>query len=223
MGEREEFSIEGIRLTLKSCRYFKPGRDSLVLAKLSSPERGSKVLEIGCGSGFVSIYLAKFYECSVVGIDLFDEVIQWAIENACLNAVEKRISFYKIDVKDVKNHFPPSSFDIIVSNPPYMPRGSGRPSPLLQKSAARHEIFMNLDDIGECGRYLLKPDGIISLVFPSGRLSDAIITFEKFRFYPSKITFVKPSEGKPSDIFHAFFQRKEKKRISSEVFCLVVK
>ena len=93
-----------------------PREDSLLLAKsLEKLERkGKKCLEIGCGSGFLSILMAK--EGAVVtSADINKDAVASATRNSSKNDVNVEALdsdlFGKIDGK----------FDLIVFNPPYLP------------------------------------------------------------------------------------------------------
>ncbi len=78
-----------------------------------------KILDIGTGSGIIAISLAKHLsEPKVTAIDLSQEALTTAKENAVLNKVEDRINFYQADI--FKDEIFESGLDIIVSNPPYI-------------------------------------------------------------------------------------------------------
>ncbi|MAB66458.1 MAG: protein-(glutamine-N5) methyltransferase, release factor-specific [Bacteroidetes bacterium] len=80
---------------------------------------GLSVLDIGTGSGCISIALKKEFESwEVNGIDISDEALVLARENATLNNVE--ILFVKHDLFNSQPSAFSSAFDIIVSNPPYI-------------------------------------------------------------------------------------------------------
>ena len=75
------------------------------------------ILDIGTGSGCISISLAKiFKEASVKGIDVSSSAIKIADENKNLNKVNNVIFEVK-DAFDLDNY---NGYDIIVSNPPYV-------------------------------------------------------------------------------------------------------
>ena len=77
-----------------------------------------RVLDIGTGSGCIAIALKKHHpEWQVTGIDISEEAIEVAKENAVRNGVE--VEFKKQDIfADSVDSI--GTFDIVVSNPPYI-------------------------------------------------------------------------------------------------------
>jgi release factor glutamine methyltransferase len=91
--------------------------------KLSKSKTGQhvRILDIGTGSGNISISLAKFIcDSEITAIDSSAEAIEIARQNAELNEVSGNINFI---ISDILNENPVHDvrFDIIVSNPPYIP------------------------------------------------------------------------------------------------------
>ena len=86
------------------------------LAKNKGP---INILDIGTGSGAITVSLAKYLEnAKVTSVDISDIALEIGKKNAISNNVDDKITFIKSDLftnidKDVK-------FDIIVSNPPYI-------------------------------------------------------------------------------------------------------
>jgi len=94
------------------------GKDSIILIEAMrrrlAGRRLQSGLEIGSGSGIVSIHLAHFCE-RVLGIDINPRALDCARLNARANSLE-RVEFRRSDLyRDV-----PETFDVIVSNPPHV-------------------------------------------------------------------------------------------------------
>lgn len=83
-------------------------------------EKGyTEALDIGTGSGCVACMVAKHTKCQVIGLDISTDALNTALDNASrLNLFNKAI-FRKSDIfSNVRNG---ETFDIIISNPPYIP------------------------------------------------------------------------------------------------------
>ena len=93
---------------------YPPSDDSILLIESLEVKSGERILEIGCGSGVVSIHCAK-NGCSVTAVDINPSAVECTKENAQLNGVD-------IDVR-LSDLFENISerFDTIVFNLPYLP------------------------------------------------------------------------------------------------------
>ena len=91
--------------------------ENLIELLLERTKKGAKVLDLCTGSGCIGISLKKYIEnSSVTMVDVSDEAIKVAKENAQLNNAEVKI--IKDDV--LKPSFEYEKYDLIVSNPPYI-------------------------------------------------------------------------------------------------------
>ena len=77
------------------------------------------ILDIGTGSGCIAIALKKHLNCEIDAIDISDKAILLAKENASINNVN--INF---TVKDIHEFNSNKKYDLIISNPPYVPFNS---------------------------------------------------------------------------------------------------
>lgn len=72
------------------------------------------ILELGTGSGCISIALKKNLPCEIKAVDISSKALSLAQENALQNKVD--ILFEEISMFDVSYE----NYDIIISNPPYV-------------------------------------------------------------------------------------------------------
>ncbi len=84
-----------------------------VLKEIKNP----KIVEVGTGSGIISIMLAKLLkDIEITAIDINEDALELALKNAKKHKVEKQISFKKGDLlKDTKD-----DYHMCISNPPYI-------------------------------------------------------------------------------------------------------
>ena len=115
---QREFFFDQKFVVNKSVLIPRPETEELVRLIIDEQKNTSKkkILDIGTGSGCIAIILKKSLRSEVTGIDFSAE----AIEVAKKNSKKSNNSIDFISVK-LENYIPNSSFDIIVSNPPYIP------------------------------------------------------------------------------------------------------
>ena len=82
------------------------------LLKLLNLDDNKKVLDIGCGPGETTIYIAKKFGCQVTGIDIMPEMIEQAKENAKKQKVSHLTKFETVDA--MSPVFSDASFDIAI-------------------------------------------------------------------------------------------------------------
>ena len=86
-----------------------------ILKTLEKP----KVIEIGVGSGIISVMLAMLIEdIEIIAVDINDKALDLARKNAKKHQVEEKITFIKSDI--FTNVSEDSEFDMCISNPPYI-------------------------------------------------------------------------------------------------------
>ena len=99
----------------------RPDTETLVeeIINICNNRTGLNILDIGTGSGAITISLAKYLDKShVISADISDIALEIASKNAISNNVDERIDFIKSDV--FSNVPKEEKFDLIVSNPPYI-------------------------------------------------------------------------------------------------------
>lgn len=95
----------------------RPETEELVSEILQRRPLAKNVLDIGTGSGCIAISLAvAFQNARVVGWDISQPALEVATNNAHRLGVDVLFS-----LKDIRVDTPNESYDVIVSNPPYIP------------------------------------------------------------------------------------------------------
>lgn len=150
-----------------------PCCESQLLADFVQIESGDRVLEIGCGRGFIALMLAyRFPESKeIIGIDINQEEIYEALRNNAIlsQIIRKRapVEFFLFDVReDTLNN---RCWDVMVSNPPFFASRHSRSSPNAERRAARQDESLPLETLFSFSRCHLQEGGRFYLVFPSNR------------------------------------------------------
>ena len=108
----------GLELKVPGDVYL-PREDSFLLAEVLEDEiqAGERVLDLGTGSGLLSLVAARRAE-KVVGVDINKGAVNAARENSTRNGFENTC-FFKSDLFEEIS----GEFDLVVFNPPYLPAG----------------------------------------------------------------------------------------------------
>lgn len=128
----------------------RPETERLVDTAIHSlrPQDSSLILDVGTGSGCVAIVLAKEFKSSkIYAIDVTDEAIAVAKENAELNGVTN-IEFLRQDF--LQDFSLPEKMDMIVSNPPYV---------------TMEELTETMEDVREFEPHIALTDGSDGMTF----------------------------------------------------------
>jgi len=81
------------------------------LLSLCHIEEAHQVLNIGCGVGIGSAYVARKYGCHVVGVDISEKMIEWSRRRAREERVEDKVEFRVADVLELP--FEVDRFDVV--------------------------------------------------------------------------------------------------------------
>ena len=168
------------------------GIDSVLLSDYAKNLKpGSKVIDIGTGTGIIGILLcAKSKLKSIIGIEIQKEVADMAKRSIKLNGLEEKFNILNMNIKDVFEFIEPNSIDTIVTNPPYMKLNSGAQNIEEKKLISRHEVECNLEDIVKISYKLLKSKAEFYMVHRAERIVDILYTLRKYRLEPKQLRFV---------------------------------
>ena len=167
--------------------------DSLILPELAQLPFSGRILDMGSGTGVISLIVARKRErCFVVGVEIQKELTRKAIRSAKLNGLTERTAFIITTFKNARRCFLPESFDYIISNPPYWKVDVGRVPENKEKLIARYEVIDPLEELLKSCFYLLKFRGRMGMIFCAERSTELISKLEAEKLIPKRIKFIHP-------------------------------
>ncbi|MBP2675935.1 MAG: methyltransferase [Deltaproteobacteria bacterium] len=173
--------------------------DSVLLAGFAVPYCRGAVLDLGTGCGVLLLLLARLSPemASGTGVELQEELLACARENFRENAFEGMLRAEEGDFRREVPGIVPGSFDLVVSNPPYVRVGRGRRNPEAGREAARHEVACSLPELFSAAGRFLGPLGHFALILPVERLPEIGACAGQERLHPKVCRLVHPREGEP--------------------------
>jgi len=196
----DDLQYKGLRLIQKK-DGFCFGVDAVLAANFAHVKKNDVVLDLGTGTGIISILLAGKTEArEITGLEIQPDMAEMALKSARLNNLHDRVKFICGDIKQSVELFGPSSVNVVVTNPPYMNKGGGLVNPSDSKALARHEISCTLEDVIKASSRLLVPGGQLAMVHRPERLVDIVYLMRSYGIEPKCLRFVHPSPYKKPNL-----------------------
>lgn len=171
--------------------HFKLGTDSVLLASFANLRSAHRGIDLGCASGAVALLLLCGNErLHMTGLEIVPEAAALARANMEKNGFSARSQIICGDIRRHRELFRSGEFDLVVSNPPYFPVGSGRLSPDKERAAARGETDCTLPDICAAAAYLCRTGGKVCFVHKPERLSELFCLMSARGIEPKRLRLV---------------------------------
>jgi tRNA1Val (adenine37-N6)-methyltransferase len=147
----------------------KVGTDALLLGAWCHVEQSRSILDIGSGSGIITLMLAqRASKANLVGVELELNAYEQCNENIHRSPFADRIETCNQSVQEFSKEAKRlNAFEVVVSNPPFF---HDKPkSPDLARNLARHDDSLSLAELLESSLRCLKSSGRLMLVWPMER------------------------------------------------------
>ena len=167
------------------------GTDAYLLAAFARPVPLGRAIDLGSGTGIVSLLLAtKEKAATVYAVEVQESFAELIAKNAKINGLEERVIPICADLRTLTAQNFDGEVDLIVSNPPYMRCDSGKRNLHDEKYIARHEVCGSIKDFCCAAAKLLKYGGRFVTVWRPDRLCDLLTALRETKLEPKRLTFV---------------------------------
>ncbi len=185
------FDFKQFRVYHDRCAM-KVGTDGVLLGAWAPTENVKRILDIGTGSGLISLMLAQRTEATIIGVELDEAAALQARENVKQSRFASRIEIVNADILCYTSE---TKFDLIVSNPPFF--NDALECPDKQRAQARHTSSLPLHQLIDAANRLLCHNGHFSVILPCDIIKQFINTCIVKHFTPIRITNVRTTPQKP--------------------------
>ena len=187
----DDLEFKGLKI-IQNKEGFCFGIDSVLLSDFAKNiKKGSKVLDLGTGTGIIPILLCGKTELKkIVGVEIQEEVSNMTKRSIKLNNLENRFEVINENILNLNNIYKNQTFDVVVTNPPYKKNGTGIVNEDEKKIISRHEITAKLEDFIKIAKDLLKDKGEFYMVHRPERLVDILSILREYKIEPKELRFV---------------------------------
>ncbi|MEP7166107.1 MAG: methyltransferase [Ferruginibacter sp.] len=159
----KQFTIQQERCAMKVCT------DACILgawtANTIDPSFVKNILDIGCGTGLLSLMLAQKIDANIDAIEINKEAASQAEENISNTAWSKNIQAIHTSLQDF---VPLKKYELIISNPPFYE--DDLRSGDEHKDAAKHDTTLKLEELILFIKKQLSDKGIFAVLLPFQRV-----------------------------------------------------
>ncbi|MBP5603778.1 MAG: tRNA1(Val) (adenine(37)-N6)-methyltransferase [Treponema sp.] len=180
------------------------GIDAVLLAHFAcgGVRAGCNVFDLGTGNGIIPLLMEKACKAaSFTGLEIQKKSVDLARRSVTLNGLENKIQIVQGDIKNIATLFSKHTFNVVTSNPPYMPFDKKQAqNDSEEKAIARHEIMCTLDDVVSAAEFLLHSHGRFFMIHRPERLSEIFVALAKYKLEPKRMRLVQPFENEAPNL-----------------------
>lgn len=182
--------------------YFCFSLDSVLLANFANIRlRDKNICDFGTGNAVIPLILSKRTKAKIIGVEIQENLFKLANESINYNNLEKQIKIINADIDDKELFNFNEYFDLILCNPPYFPvSDKSNINNSVEKSIARHEIYMDLNKLFKVAKKSLKNNGNLAIVHRPERLLEILSLMLDNGIQPKRLRFVYEKYGKDSNM-----------------------
>jgi tRNA1Val (adenine37-N6)-methyltransferase len=160
---KDRFKFKQFTVQQDQCSM-KVGTDGILLGAWADTQKSEHILDIGAGTGLIALMLAQRADNALIHAVEIDEKAYEQAQTNFLNAPwSERLTAFNEPVQDFAA-FTRTSYDLIVSNPPFFTGGTLSAS--QDRSEVRHTIKLPTGDLLSSARRLLKSEGRFCVILP---------------------------------------------------------
>ena len=172
--------------------------DSVLLANFVKTKKNDVCVEIGTGSGIISILVNyKTNPKKIYAFEMQHDYALLAKKNLDYNKINN-IEIIESKIQNFKQ-FINFNVDVVFCNPPYYKNETCQKSEDESIAMCKHESFLPLDELVDCACKMLKFKGKFFIVYPANRVCELIYKLKQHKLEPKKIFFAQPTIAKEAN------------------------
>ena len=168
------------------------GTDAFLLSAYASCARhGMAAVDLGSGCGICSLLLADYNKADhVYAVEIQSELASTAERNVKFNNLEDKVSVICTDLRLIGKKSFQHPIDVVIANPPYFVKGSGKTCPDPSRNASRFELNGGLADFCSTASEIMSPGAKFFCVIRPERLSEFVSSLRSSALELRKMTMV---------------------------------
>ena len=169
----------------------KVGTDGVLLGSWVSCEKGNRILDIGSGTGLISLMVAqRNLDCIITGIEIDKDAFLESQLNIQNSDWGNRILLHNVSLQAFKSKI---KFDLIVSNPPFFPTNKSK----KKRDIARHTNSLSFEELIHYSANLLSKSGVFCVIIPKKNEEYICDIAKEYKLFYNRVCYVKGNMSSP--------------------------
>ncbi len=208
----KKFSIDD------SAAAMKVGTDSVLLGAWVLCDKESRILDIGAGSGILSLMMAQRNEKTAIdAVEADPDAADLAKLNVKLSPWPDQIHIFSTTIQEFSVKAK-QKYSLIICNPPFFTNSLKAPD--KARNLARHNDSLPVDELLDCTSMLLTENGKAAFIIPFDAYENWKIEAAKHHLFPKHLTWVKSSPAHAPHRAIILFSRKKQNVIPKNEICI---
>lgn len=175
----KQFRIEQAHTAMKV------STEACILGAWTFAENPQKILDIGTGTGLLSLMLAqRFPSSQIESVEIESNAFQQAQQNVSRSPFYANIRLYHTSIQDFAQNPKASTYDLIVCNPPFY--ANYLQSPDAKLNIALHQNTLPLETLAEAIEFLLALQGRAFILLPPFFMEKFCLLAKRKNLFPQK-------------------------------------
>ena len=194
MARNTIFQFKQFQIDQSLCAM-KVTTDAIVFGAMVDVSQCQSILDIGAGTGLLSLMMAQRASASVTAVELDKDAIEQSLQNIKNSPWPDQVTVVHNSIQNFATTRD-EPFDCIVSNPPFFQESLKGPD--QQRNLARHTDSLNFSALVSSIKKLLTPTGEAWILLPVDSAKTLLKIASDASLFPTQITELKSTSEHPS-------------------------
>lgn len=193
-GERiEDLQCSGLKI-IQNKNLYCFTCDSVILANFVRCKAKDVAVEIGAGSGVISILVqAKNKLSKIFMFEIQSQMAELCNKNILLNNLQEKLFLIEYDAKNHQKYIKSGSIDVVFCNPPYFKETNFVQSEV--KKIAKEETYLSCAQLCKTASSMLKSGGVFYVCYTAQRTAELICNLAKNKLAVKEMFFTENGKG----------------------------
>ncbi len=191
----------------------KVGTDAVLLGAWTNPTGKNKILDIGAGTGVISLMLAQKGVATIDAIEIDSNAQKDCIFNFQQSTWKDSLTLFPYSLNKFLTTKSDNQYDLVVSNPPYFSDNKNNSA----RGIARNQIELSFQDLIQSSYKLTNSNGELAVIIPFQSLTEFRKIALENNWFISRISNVKGKKHGKISRSLILLKKTECKTIENEI------